>query len=279
MYTNINFSCECGSIVEYLAFYPMVVADTQWEKEEFRETEQETECDRCGKPYPVLIKNNAYEVEVVVSNGEVVVANSEPQYEESELAIITNKESTRIKLFRQQVKTVKILAHQTVDPDAEYGLNIMLFSHLVASAEGYLYSTFLHHVTNSDSLLRRLVETDPEFSKQKFSLSEIFISQEMLQTTIEKYLKDLIFHNLSKTKQMYLNVLGFDFGNIAWFFKAVQLRHHCVHRAGYDKEGQSLDITKESTLELMNQLVDLLEAIEVRVQDFDDEGNRILGQH
>ncbi|WP_417532399.1 hypothetical protein [Marinobacter lipolyticus] len=277
MYTSISFSCTCGSVVEHLAFYPMVVADTKKEREEFRETEQEAECNSCGRPYSILIKNNAYDLEVAVDNGEIVVTNGEPQYEESELKVISEKESSRIKLFREQVKTVHLLTDQRVREEAQYGLNIMLYSHLVASAEGYLYSTFLNHVINSDSLLRRLVETDPEFSKQKFSLSEIFSSQETLKHTIENYLKDLIFHNLSKTKEMYLSVLGFDFGNISWFYKAVQLRHHCVHRAGYDKEGRPLDITKESIVILMKQLTELIDSIEVRVQDFDDEGNRILG--
>jgi hypothetical protein len=107
-------------------------------------------------------------------------------------------------------------------------------------------------------------------------LSEIFTRQEFLSSEIEKYLKDLIFHNLQKTKEMYKSVLGFDFGNVSWFFKAVAIRHHCVHRAGYDKEGNKLSVTLESVRELASNLSDLVEAIEVRVRDFDYSGNRIL---
>lgn len=274
MYTNISFTCECGSVVEHMAFYPVFVADTEKEREEYQETELETECDSCGRPYEVLVKNNFYEVEIIVDNGEIRVEHTEPQYEESELDVLLPKESSQIVLFREQLNTVQLLVSAKVEEKAEYGLHVMLYSHLVASAEGYLYSTFTKFVTQHDSLLRKLVETDPEFSKQKFSLSEIFVSRETLKDTIDKYLKDLIFHNMKKTKEMYLSVLGFDFGHIPWFFRAVNLRHHCVHRGGYDKDGNSLNINSDVILTLMNHLSDLIEAIEVRVKDFDDEGNK-----
>jgi plasmid replication initiation protein len=44
------------------------------------------------------------------------------------------------------------------------------------------------------------------------------------------YLKDLTFHRLKKIKEMYKQVLDIDFENIGWFFKAIDVRHHCVHR-------------------------------------------------
>jgi hypothetical protein len=51
---------------------------------------------------------------------------------------------------------------------------------------------------------------------------------------------------------MYKSVLNIDFGDISWLFKAVLLRHDCVHRAGYDKEGKKADISVESIRELMD---------------------------
>jgi hypothetical protein len=33
--------------------------------------------------------------------------------------------------------------------------------------------------------------------------------------------KDLTFHRLNKTKEMYKQVLDIDFENIGWFFKAI----------------------------------------------------------
>ncbi|OOE83846.1 hypothetical protein BZG73_10685 [Salinivibrio siamensis] len=61
MYTNITFDCECGSVVREGAFYPVHIADTEKEREQFQETESEVECDSCGRPYHVLITGKTHE--------------------------------------------------------------------------------------------------------------------------------------------------------------------------------------------------------------------------
>jgi hypothetical protein len=74
---------------------------------------------------------------------------------------------------------------------------------------------------------------------------------------VPEYLKDLAFHRLKKTKEMYKQVLDIDFENIGWFFKAIDVRHHCVHRAGLDKEREKVDITKESIIKLVDDCKEL----------------------
>lgn len=275
MYTNITFDCECGSVVREGVYYPVHIADTEKEREQFQETESEVECDSCGRPYHVLIKNNAYDTECVVNHGEVRVEITEPQHEEHELELLIPEESNRIKLFRQQLKYVMLLVNSEVDPEAQYAHHVMLYSHLIASAEGYLFSTFNHYVTKSDTLLRRLVESDPEVAKMRFDLSEIFVRQETLKETIAKHLNSVIFHNLKSTTKMYASVFGFGFGDISWFYRAVSNRHHCAHRGGYDKAGNPLNINKGTIIELTTKLSDLIESIEIRVADFDDDGFRL----
>ncbi|HHF0540764.1 TPA: hypothetical protein ACPHTZ_004834, partial [Vibrio alginolyticus] len=83
--------------------------------------------------------------------------------------------------------------------------------------------------------------------------------------TVAKYLKDLIFHDLKKVKPMFKNVLGYDFGDISWLFKAINLRHHCVHRAGLDKDGNRIDLSVDSIRNLVDKSTCLIWSIEEKV--------------
>ena len=105
-------------------------------------------------------------------------------------------------IFNKQIQSVEELLEVQVSNETQFSLLVMLHGHTVASVESYLASTFIHKVTNSEELIRKLVETDPEFSTTKFTLKEIFEKQENLKLTVAKYLKDLIFHDLKKVKPM-----------------------------------------------------------------------------
>ena len=64
---------------------------------------------------------------------------------------------------------------------------------------------------------------------------------------------------------MYKDVLECEFGDVAWLFQAVSIRHHCVHRAGLDKEGEQVDISIESIKGLVSKAVELTSKIESEV--------------
>lgn len=169
---------------------------------------------------------------------------------------------TQIGIFDTQIRSVFHILEVKVYDKAQFSLFVMLHGHVVAAVEAYLASTFIHKVTNSDDLIRRLVETDPKFSKMKFTLKDIFEKQESLKFIVAQYLKELIFHDLRKIKPMFKDVLSCDFGEIGWLFKAIDVRHHCVHRAGLDKDGDKIDISKESIKELIQNSQRLVHEIE-----------------
>ena len=65
---------------------------------------------------------------------------------------------------------------------------------------------------------------------------------------------------------MYKDVLDIDFGDdIRWLFDAVILRHDCVHRAGYDKDGNEVELDKEKVALLINKCKQLVENIEAEL--------------
>lgn len=176
------------------------------------------------------------------------------------------KDQSQVGVFDSQIKSILNLLNVATDNETQFSLLVMLHAHTVASLEAYLASTFIHRVTNSDELIRRLVETDPVFSDMKFTMKDIYKKHEGLKLTVADYLKKLIFHRLDIIKPMYKSVLDCDFGNISWLFSAVKIRHDCVHRAGLDSNGNKVAITPESVKELVNNSRDLVQHIEYEMK-------------
>jgi hypothetical protein len=56
---------------------------------------------------------------------------------------------------------------------------------------------------------------------------------------------------------MYKQVLDIDFKNTDWLDTAIKVRHHCVHRAGFDKKRKRVNITKESIIKLVDDCKEL----------------------
>jgi hypothetical protein len=114
--------------------------------------------------------------------------------------------------------------------------------------EEFLSATFIHEVTNSGDLIRKLLETDPEIGEKKRTLKDIYKEHEKIKTTVAEYLNDLTFHRLKKIKEMYKQVLDIDFENIGWFFKAMFARCFHCHKYCFTKNYKLKQLTRLSFL-------------------------------
>ena len=178
---------------------------------------------------------------------------------------------SQVGMFEIQMQSISELLKVKVLDETQFSLLVMLHGHTVASIESYLASTFIHKVTNSQQLIKKLVETDPTFSKMKFTLKDIYEKQEGLKLTVATYLKDLIFHDMKKVKPMFKEVLDCDFGDISWLFDAIKIRHHCVHRAGLDKDGKRVNISTQSIELLLKESNILINLIEAKVEHIQND--------
>ncbi|WP_068329560.1 hypothetical protein [Psychrobacter sp. P2G3] len=270
MLMDISFSCECGERIKETVYVPAPNFMAEQNKDSGSEHYEEIHCDKCHKEHEILVVNTFSGADCyVTSDGSTDVSFGMPYFPESdynddELAWIMQSE-TQIEIFQNHIKSVEKILEADIDAEAYFSLLVMLYGHVVAAVEAYLSSTFIHKVTNSEELTRKLIETDPKFSNMKFTLKEIFEEQEKLKITVANYLKDLIFHDLKKVKPMYKDVLDCEFGDISWLFKAVIIRHHCVHRAGYDKENTKIELSVEILRELVTRAQDLTSLIESKL--------------
>ncbi|MBU2955856.1 hypothetical protein [Marinobacter sp. F3R08] len=180
-----------------------------------------------------------------------------------------NENKKHYQLLIEQLDSVDLILELEPPEKAKFSFLVMVHAHVVSTIEAYLAGVFIHQVCNSEVLTRKLVETDPEFSKRKFTLREIYQEKDALKVTVASYLKGLIFHDIKKIKPMYESVLGHKFSDLSWLFKAVETRHHCVHRAGYDKDGNKVDISAESIVNLLEHVTNLANEIDSTIETVD----------
>jgi len=180
---------------------------------------------------------------------------------------------SRLEIFDETIEASSELLEVEFSKLAARNVLVMLHGHIVAAIEAYLASTFIDRALSSDYYLRRLVENDPEFAKRKFTLKEIFTKQEELRNDASQYLRCVIFHNIDKVNLLYKSVLDVDIGDVKWLYQAVSLRHHCVHRAGYDKDGNEVDLTIQNIRDLISSCSDLVHEIESSVMSLPEDGD------
>lgn len=165
--------------------------------------------------------------------------------------------------FLNSVDKIKALMKLNIDEDLRRNYYMLLYVNLITILETYLSDAFINTVLNNERLTQKFVETNLNFAKQKFSLNEIFLKMEHLETEVKTYLIDMIWHNLEKAKHMYKETLDVDFPqDIKDIFKAIVTRHDIVHRNGRTKEGVEIQVIKEDIIELIDKTSSFVDYID-----------------
>ena len=110
-------------------------------------------------------------------------------------------------------------------------LSKLLYANVITAFETYLSDTFVYTVISFPPLIRRVVESDPEFSKRKLDVSDLFRRHDGIRNEVAEYLEGLIYHNLPKVRELYRSALCVNFPkDLSSIFKAIEIRHDIVHR-------------------------------------------------
>lgn len=233
-------------------------------KDSYVETDDSVDCEECGENYEVSIMNSFGGADVSVDGGRIDTNFNGPYYDKDDAddeSYWREEPSEQLRILNRHLDSARELLKLDVGPNNVFSLNVMIYGHVVAATEGFLSSVFIKTTVGSEDLIKRLVETDPEFSGMKFSMSQLFEKRESIKDTAAGYLQKLIFHDLKKVKPMYKSVLGHDLGDIGWLFKAVSKRHDCVHRAGYDKDQKPLTFAEDEVAILIQDVRNMCQSV------------------
>lgn len=154
--------------------------------------------------------------------------------------------------FTNNMSIISKLLDTSVSDTVENNYLMLLFVSAITGLETYLSDAFINTIMNDKVLIRKFVENNPEFLKEKISISDIYNEMDDIEKKIRKYLLDLMWHNLAKIKPMYKTTLDIDFpDDLKELFRAVVHRYDIVHRNGKTKEGENLTISRDNVLEVI----------------------------
>jgi len=144
----------------------------------------------------------------------------------------------------------------------------MIYSSIITSLETYLSDAFYKKVENNTELLEKCLQTNPEFKKRQYSLTEVIDWNKNLKKRVTDYLFNLIWHNLPKIQNMYQTVLGVNFPeDISALHRAVAIRHDIAHRNGRSKSGSTHKLDKKQILNLITDVNEFVNFINKQLID------------
>ncbi len=262
-YITIKWRCPmCGTENESDAFSvptPNYVAETHHDSIESEWYEDY--CSNCDHCINVELYNGFYggTLEVDLDNEEVLDIDIEYPEEDD---VWYDKE-----LFdATHADVIKVMEKiDSLDEDMKFYLYKLLYANLITSMEAYLSDTLIKYVTENDGYLRKFTETYRPFRNQTFTTDDIFNRMDHLKDIVKGELRELMYHNLPKIKQIFMDSMDVDIGVIKDLYKAVLIRHDIVHRNGKDKDGKEHVITKENVEQLCALVNDFIYNIECQL--------------
>jgi hypothetical protein len=154
--------------------------------------------------------------------------------------------------FKTSISHINVILQSEIKGDAQKHLLGLLYVNVITAIETYLSDAFISKVLEDKEILRKFVETNPEFKNQSFNLSDLFKKHDSIEQEVKSYLLGLMWHNIKKIKPMYKATLDVSFpADLSSIFKAIVNRHDLVHRGGKNKDGELVVIT----VELLNALI------------------------
>lgn len=154
--------------------------------------------------------------------------------------------------FYKAIENVQTLLDANLDAEPQQYLHRLLFVNVITAMETYLSDAFINTVMPDSELVQKLVETSPEFKKEKISLSEIFKSMATIEEQAIKYLSEISWHHLQRVKPMYKDTLNIDFPkDLGGIYKAVLTRHDIVHRNGKTTKNEEVKVDADDVNELI----------------------------
>ena len=176
-------------------------------------------------------------------------------------ALLSNTEFH--KTLVESLERVNSLLDVKVDKKLEQHYLRLLYISVITSLESFLSDGFTVTVTSDSSLVRRFVETNPDFARRKFALSELFEKAQAIEDMVKRYLISLMWHKLEKIKSMYKVTLNIEFPEkLGDLFRAILIRHDLVHRNGKTKDGIDILLRKDDVSDLITLVRNLGEHVD-----------------
>jgi hypothetical protein len=131
----------------------------------------------------------------------------------------------------------------------------LAFGSVITSLESFLWETVTYWVDHDDATMINIVTKIPAFRDQPFKLGQIFEKRETLKNDIKAYLQNLVWHQWNKVAPLFTLGLGIDTPGFKQFESALIKRHDIVHRSGFSRTGERVNVDVAEIEALCEQIV------------------------
>ncbi|MGZ8946930.1 MAG: hypothetical protein ACXW1W_16105 [Methylococcaceae bacterium] len=182
-----------------------------------------------------------------------------------DIALITEYHSN----FSNAILDIECLLKTKIEDSVANCFYRLLFVNAITALETYLSDAFINTVVPNPVLMRRFIESTPEFQGEKIALSDVFKAIEGIEQKAKSYLADVVWHNLHRVKPMYKDMLDIDFPkDIGAIFRAIIKRHDIVHRNGKTKSGNEILIQLQDVIDIIAAVQSFTQHIDAQLSEF-----------
>lgn len=248
--SRVRFACpDCKETVET----SVAVPEPDWSGESAADMGSDdhvvVECPRCDAAFDGYAYNNAHDCQITLDDHPETRISAEPGHYSPDpdqdwdsYALPDDPYSIYQDSFSQMTE----LLGQIGSADGSNIVNRMIFAQHVSALEAYLADTLMKAVADGGAPLARLLANDRDLSKEKLTLAEIAAAPDAVGRRVGEVLRGVAYHNLSRVSALYTMALEIEIlppeAERDELFRAIHLRHDCVHRNGFDKDGARLSV-------------------------------------
>ena len=138
---------------------------------------------------------------------------------------------------------------------AQYLARNLAFGSVITSLESFLWETVTYWVDHDDTVLKNIVTQIPVFRDETIKLGQIFEKRETLKNDVRAYLQNLVWHQWNKVAPLFKLGLEIDIPGFKQFEAALIKRHDIVHRSGFTKTGERVDVNVIAIETLCDQII------------------------
>jgi hypothetical protein len=209
---------------------------------------------------------------VVVKNFDFGLQHVRDDYDEDDSWLNVDIPDEPLDIFQGSFHLAgELLANHGGD-SGNHLMNRMVFAHHLTAMEAYLGDTLIGGTLGNPEALERIMKNAKDLKDERFTLAQIAATPDIVTNKVQEHLRGIMYHNLKKVDALY--DIAFQFRILPLMddrpalFDAVMLRHDCVHRNGFDKDGKELTVfTKQFVQETADKIKAFVIKVEQKVQE------------
>lgn len=187
-------------------------------------------------------------------------------YDDYIRSLVVYRRDDPINFLMMRMREIEAAVDSSASTGAsQLALHQMAHGALISALEAYLSDTVLYWTGREDSAFRKLVSTNKDFQARTLKLSELFERLDALKEEVKDYLTGLVWHRLDKVKALMVSALEIPVPAIGELMKEIICRHDIVHRAGRNKDGDVVTVTREDLHRLRTTIAEFALAIDVEL--------------